>query len=139
MSAAEGLLDTNVFIHAYANDAHSAECRASLLAVERGDVLARLEPLVLHELSYALPRYLKQMSRTDVARYLLMVLAWKGVRGETDTMVAAVERWLASNDLAFVDAYLCAVAKRDGRSLYSKNVEELRRQEVDVPGRLPSG
>jgi predicted nucleic acid-binding protein len=138
VSEAEGLLDTNVFIHAYANDAHTAECRAFLLAVERGDVLVRLEPLVLHELSYALPRYLKQMSRTDVARYLLMVLSWKGVRGETDTMVAAVERWLASPNLAFVDAYLCAVAKRDGRPIYSKNVDELRAQEVEVPVRFPT-
>ena len=139
MSAAEGLLDTNVFIHAYANDAHTAECRAFLVAVERGAVLARLEPFVVHELSYALPRYLKQMSRTDVARYLLMVLSWKGIRGETDTLVVAVERWLATPDHAFVDAYLSAVAKRDGRPIYSKNVVELRAPDVEVPIRLPTG
>ena len=63
----EGLVDTNVFIHAHASDRFSAECRAFLRALEQGQVRARLEPIILHELSYALPRYVKQMTRQEVA------------------------------------------------------------------------
>jgi len=42
-------------------------------------VEARLEPLVLHELSYVLPRYVKQMTHRQVAQYLLVVIEWDGV------------------------------------------------------------
>ncbi len=50
----EGLLDTNVFILAHAGDRHGEECRRFLGALEEGRVKARLEPLILHELAYAL-------------------------------------------------------------------------------------
>jgi predicted nucleic acid-binding protein len=78
-----GLLDTNVFIHAHTADAHAEECQRCLAALEIGKLRARLEPVILHELSYVLPRYLKQMTRQQVAEYLLMVLDWPGVEGET--------------------------------------------------------
>jgi predicted nucleic acid-binding protein len=132
-----GLLDTNVFVHAYTTDAHSEECLSFLAAVERGEVEARLEPLVVHELSYVLPRYLKQMSRDDLAAYLLMVLSWRGVRGDTEILVAAVERWRDTPGLAFVDAYLAAIANRDGCPVYTKNVAELAGHGVSVPATLP--
>lgn len=48
---AEGYLDTNVFVHAYAHDQFTEECRRLLLALERGRVEAVLEPVILHELS----------------------------------------------------------------------------------------
>lgn len=63
-----GLIDTNLFVHAHANDDATAECQAFLAALEQGRVRARLEPLVLHELSYALPRSIRQLTREDVAR-----------------------------------------------------------------------
>ena len=137
MIPSPGLLDTNVFIHAYTTDRHSQECRGFLAAVERGDVEARLEPLVLHELSYVLPRYLKQLSRVEVADYLLMVLGWRGVRGDTDLLVDTVQRWRAARRLAFVDAYLLALAFREGCSIHTKNVAELAGQGVSVPQTLP--
>lgn len=55
----DGLLDTNVVVHAHTTDARSEECRRFLRALESGTVRARLEPLILHELSYALPHYVK--------------------------------------------------------------------------------
>jgi predicted nucleic acid-binding protein len=70
-----GLLDTNIFIHAHTTDVHAQECQRFLAALESGRLRARLEPLVLHELSYALPRYIKQMTRPEVAEYLLTVLS----------------------------------------------------------------
>lgn len=48
--ATEGLVDTNVFIHAHTTDAASQECRDFLRALEAGTVRAQLEPIILHEL-----------------------------------------------------------------------------------------
>src|SRR5688572_13500180 len=89
----EGLLDTNIFIHAMTHDAQSEECRRFLLALEEGRVEAWLDPLVLHELSYVIRTYLKQSSRESIARYLLVVLQWQGILGDKDLMVNTVERW----------------------------------------------
>jgi predicted nucleic acid-binding protein len=134
-----GLLDTNVFIHAYANDVASEECRQFLTAVESGTRQVQLDPLVLHELSYALPRYVKQLTRSGIAQYLLMVLGWDGVKGETQIMSDAVERWRDTPGLAFVDAYLAALAASQGCAVYSKNVRELEGQGVRVPNPLLVG
>jgi len=139
MGEPAGLLDTNVFIHAHTSDAHAADCRAFLAALERGERTARVEPLVLHELSYALPHYLKQMSRDDVGQYLLMVLSWPGVVGDVSLMVDTVQRWRRTPGLSFADAYLCAVALRDAVPVYSKNLRELRGQGVEAPSPLVEG
>lgn len=133
-----GLLDTNVFIHAHASDEWTAEYRALLGALETGSVSAVLEPLVVHELSYALPHYVKQMTRDQVGEYLLMVLSWDGVRGEKDTLVETVMRWRATPGLAFVDAYLATLAHQRSCPVFSKNVKQLAAQGVDVPVPLPS-
>jgi predicted nucleic acid-binding protein len=132
-----GLIDTNIFIHAHTHDAHSQECRRFLAGLESGSLRAQLEPLVLHELSFALRRYIRQMSRADVAEYLLMVLAWDGVEADKDLLIEVVERWAAHSSLAFVDAYLAAVAVRRGVPVYSKNVRELAGQGIEVPALLP--
>ena len=139
MAEPVGLLDTNVVIHAHTSDVHAADCRAFLAALERGERRARLEPLVLHELSYALPHYLRQMNRDDVGQYLLMVLSWPGVVGDVSLMVDAVERWRGTPGLSFADAYLCAVALREGVPVYSKNLRELRGQGVEAPSPLVEG
>lgn len=136
-SDAAGLLDTNVFVHAHTFDTASGECQRFLAALERGDVEARLEPLILHEMTYVLPRYLKQMTRSDIADYLLVVLGWRGVRGDKALMVDTVERWRATPGIAFADAYLAALANRDGRPVFTKNVAELAGQGVTVPRPLP--
>jgi predicted nucleic acid-binding protein len=138
MPAPDGLLDTNVFIHAQSNDNVSEECRRFLAALEQGRMHAHLEPMILHELSYALPRYVQQMTRQDVADYLLMVLSWDGVRGQKDVMAAAVDRWRSTAGLSFADAYLAARAAERNCPIYSKNVRELSRQGVSVPSSLPT-
>jgi predicted nucleic acid-binding protein len=135
----DGLVDTNVFLHALTSDRHSSECRQFLAAVERGAVRARIEPIVLHELSYALKHYVKQMSRDDVAQYLLMVIGWKGIQGEKDVLVDAVERWRRTPHLAFVDAYLAALALQRSCPVYTKNARELEGQGIGVPQPLPDG
>lgn len=98
----------------------------------------RLDPTVLHELSYALPRYLKGLTREHVAQILLSLVALPGIVGDTQLLANAVERWRSTPGLAFVDAYLAAVAFRDGCVVYTKNVRELTSQGVPVPDPLPS-
>jgi len=133
----EGLIDTKVFVHAQTRDAHAEECLRFLESVRLGRVVARVEPLVLHELSYVLPRYRRQMTRAQVARYLLTILGWQGFVGDTPILARTVERWRDTPGLAFVDAYLSALAARDGCPVYTKNVGELARQGVHVPDPLP--
>lgn len=133
-----GLLDTNTFVHAHAHDAHTEECQACLVALESGKAQARLEAIVLHELSYALPHYMKQMDRRQVAEYLLMVLAWPGIRGAKDVMVDAVQRWRASERLAFVDSYLAALAAQRQCPVHTENLRDFAGQGIVVPQILPS-
>jgi predicted nucleic acid-binding protein len=135
---ADGLIDTNVFIHAHTTDQLSDECRNFLAALAEGRLRARVEPLILHELSYALPRYVKQMTHDDIAAYLLMVLGWDGVQGDKGVMADAVERWWPTPGLSFADAYLAALAAQQECAVYTKNVRELVGQGVEVPQPLPS-
>lgn len=134
----DGLVDTSVFLHAQTHDVHAEECVRFLEAVRQGRVHVRLEPLVLHELSYALPRYRRQMTRAQVAHYLLTIVGWQGFVCDTTVLTGAVERWRDTPGLAFVDAYLSAIAARDGCPVYTKYVGELERQGVLAPNPLPS-
>ena len=92
---------------------------------------------VLHELTYVLPRYLKQMTRSDVAEYLLMLISWPGVRCDRQLFGDALRRWRDTPGLGFVDAYLAALAVRRGVAVYTKNVREFVGQGVEVPNPLP--
>ena len=133
----DGLLDTNVFIHAHTTDPFGGECRRFLGALEEGRIMARLEPMIVHELSYALRHYLKQMTRDDLGQYLMTVLSWPGVVGDKDLLVGTVHRWQETDGLSFADAYLAECAVERGVPVYSKNVRELAGQGVDVPDPLP--
>lgn len=134
----EGLLDTTIFVHAQTTDERSDECRQFLLALQQGDISARLEPVVLHELTYALRHYRKQLTKGQIGEYLLAVLSWPGIRGDLDLMTDAVYRWIDTPGLGFVDAYLSAMAARDDRPVYTMNVREFAGQDIDVPQPLPA-
>jgi predicted nucleic acid-binding protein len=134
----QGLIDTNVLIHAQTNDRYAEECLQFLEAVASGRIRARLEPIVLHELAYALPHYRKDMKRTEVAEYLLAVLSWDGIVADKSLLVDVVERWRDTPGLAFVDAFLAALAGQEDCAVYSKNVTELAKQGVLVPNPLPT-
>ena len=137
LTVVDGLVDTNIFIHAQTHDSHAEECLRFLEAVGSNRIQAQIEPLVLHELSYALPHYRKGMTRTEVAEYLLAILQWDGLTGNKGLLVQAVQRWRNSPALAFVDAYLSALAAHEQSPVYSKNVAELRAQGVVIPDPLP--
>ena len=132
------LLDTNVFIHAHANDSHTAECAQFLAALASGTVEAHLEPIVVHELTYALPHFVKGMTRQQIGAYVGMILSWPGVQGDKHLIADAVRRWVLTPGLGFVDAYLAVLALRRGCAVYTKNVRHLTGQGVAVPRTLPS-
>jgi len=134
-----GLLDTNVVIHSFAHDAHSAECSRFMRALRDGHTSATLDPLVIHELTYALPQFIKQMSRPELAAFLLEMIGWEAVRCDNKALlVDTLERWRDRAGLGFVDAYLSALALRRDLPVYTKNVRHFLTQGVDVPDPLPS-
>jgi predicted nucleic acid-binding protein len=135
---ADGLVDANVFVHAYAHDANTEECRNFLRALERGDRSTELTPLIVHELSYVLPRYLRQLTRSDVANYLLFVLSWPGVEADRPVLTEALERWRDAPGLSFVDAYVVTLALQRGLAVYTKNLGHFRAHGVQVPEPIPS-
>jgi predicted nucleic acid-binding protein len=119
------LLDTNVFIHALTHDAHSAACQSLLKALSSGAARAMLDPVVVHELTYVLPRYVKGMTRGDIAQYLTSNMSWEGVVADKDTLTEALRLWSTRPD-GFIDAYLSARAVRENREVYSRNADDLR-------------
>jgi predicted nucleic acid-binding protein len=137
-SPRDGLLDTNVFLHAVTTDRHAEECSAFLTALQRGMRQAWLDPLVLHELSYSIRHYRKQMTRDEVAEYLLGILDWPGIQGDKDIMVEVVQRWQRAEQVGFVDAYLATLATRGDLPVFTKNVRDLAGEGARVPDPLPS-
>jgi predicted nucleic acid-binding protein len=134
----DGLLDTNIVIHARSTDENSVECREFLRELHRGQIQVQLDPLVVHELTYALPRYVKQLGRRDVATYLISIIEWPGVIANKALLVEALTRWGNTPGLGFVDAYLAARARVEDRPVYTKNVRELVGCGATVPDPLLS-
>lgn len=132
-----GYLDTNVVVHSLANDAHSTECRRFIELLQRGEIAAVLDATVLHELTYTISRYRKEFSRVDIAQFLLWMVDLEGVSCNRLLFKATLERWGASENLGFVDAYLLARATDEGVPIYSKNVKHLGGFGVAVPDPLP--
>jgi predicted nucleic acid-binding protein len=137
VDSSSGLLDTNILIHSITRDEHSTECSRFLDLVSSGEVRARLEPVVVHELTYALPRYTKQLTRQDVATMVVNLIELPGIEADTELLKESVLRWAATPGLGFVDAYLAAIANREDRIIYTKNVRELVVQGAVVPNPLP--
>ena len=132
-----GLLDTNVVIHAFASDSLSDECERFLRALREGQLRAILEPVVVHELTYALPHFVQQMTRSDVAAFLLDLIGWEAVQADKANLARALEHWRDSPGLGFVDAYLGALALSFDQPVFSKNVRDFARFGARVADPLP--
>ena len=128
-----------MFIHAQTHDQHAEECLRFLEAVASGQMRARLEPMVLHELASALPHYRKDMKRAAIADYLFGVLSWDGITGDKGVLIDTVERWRDAPGLAFVDAFLAALAAQEDCVIYSKNITHVTSQEARTSDHLPHG
>ena len=131
-----GLLDTNVLIHAFANDQEGDDCRAFLEQVRAGERSVLLTTVVVHEFTYAVGRYRKQMHRQDIADYLVGLMALPAVHLDDDAMFETVRTWGSEPKIAFVDAYLAVRAQREGRPVFTKNVKHFQGCDVEVPDPL---
>ena len=131
-----GIIDTNIFVTALMRDSHTSECRSFLRMLEEGTAFARLDVLVVHELTYSLPRSAK-MSKPAIVSYLNEILTWPGIIADKSTLLAAIQTWSRTASLSFVDAYLGTLAKMDGCEIYTKNIKDFVPQGVTTPVRLP--
>lgn len=122
-----GWLDATVFVHAlFVNDPHRPRCIEVLESLESGEGEGWIDAIVVHELTYVLPRALpkKFSNRAAVAEYLLSFLALRNLHANNkDALIATLQRWSVSQ-VAFADARLltlgeahslpiCTVNKRD--------------------------
>jgi hypothetical protein len=132
------LLDTTIYVHSLTNDAQREECRRFLRALFNDELSAELDIVVLHELTYSIPRYLKGTSKEDVVRMLVWLIDMPGIVCDKVLFRDALARWSEQPRLGFVDAYLGARAARDNVPVFTKNVRDLRSQGVEVSDPLPS-
>ena len=89
----DGLIDTNVLVHALMSDDSSDECRAFLEGVRSGSMRAEIHPLVVHELTYTMMRVRVFSSRQAVAEYVRSVLQWPGIVSDVTILDRTLERW----------------------------------------------
>lgn len=119
-----GWLDANLFIHAlFENDPHMPRCREILAALEEGAGEGWIDPVTVHELTYALPRVRPDTfrSRMDTFNYLVRFLVLETVHAhEKEVLVGALRRW-AGSGLRFGDARLAALAEHGGRPVCTVN------------------
>jgi predicted nucleic acid-binding protein len=132
-----GRIDTNVFVHALKDDPQSEECRSFIRLLQNGHVRARLEPYVVHELSYILPRRLQDWNRRQLGAYLLNLIEWPGIECDRPLLQSVIVRWSTGPQISFVDAILWAEALRDGTPVYTKNNKDFVGGDVEVPNPLP--
>ncbi|MBV8084334.1 MAG: type II toxin-antitoxin system VapC family toxin [Chloroflexi bacterium] len=131
-----GWLDTGVFIHAlFPNDPLSIPARNVLARVAGGDASAWLDVVVVHELTYVLPRTKLPAfgQRSAVAEYIGRVLALESVHADAkDELLETLAVWRV-RQVAFADARLTVMAGRRGLPVCSPN----RRDFSSVPNSFP--
>jgi predicted nucleic acid-binding protein len=118
----EGLVDTNVFIHALRGDDRSHECREFLKLLRTGERRVRLEPYVVHELTFVIGRVLKHMTRDDAVAYIREVVDWPGIDCERELILGALIRWQRPG-IAFADALLATQALLSDTVVFTVNAK----------------
>lgn len=131
-----GLIDTNILIHALANDGQGADCRVFLEQVQDGGREVLLTTVVVHEFTYAVSRYAKRMTRVDIGGYLISLMSLPNVRVDDGFLFETVRRWAGATDLGFVDAYLSIRAEQDRIPVYTKNLRHFQRFAIETPDPL---
>jgi predicted nucleic acid-binding protein len=110
-----------------------------LTAIREGTITAILDPLVVHEITYGLPKFAKQMSRSDIVEYLESLLSSRGIVAEKLVLSKALQLWQVNPGIGFVDCFLATKAVESKLSVFTVNVRHLRRLGADVPDPLPAG
>ncbi len=131
-SKCEGLLDTNVVIHWLMNDSNSEQCRAFLASLESGHRVVRLEPYIVHELTYVMARRLK-LSKHETASILLRIVQWPGIECDKNLLNGALLRWRDRPGLSFIDALLASEAILGQTRIFTINVGDFDEPGIEVP------
>ncbi len=134
----DGVIDSNVIMHALTHDENSQECSAFMACLRDGKLRARLEPYVVHELTYAIPRLEKGWSKERLAETLLLVIDFPGVQCDRALLKSAIGRWVSKPGVSFVDALLWAQAANTGSSVFTINTRHFEGAGVDAPRPLPA-
>jgi len=93
--------------------------------------------MVLHEITYSLLKFAKQMSRDDMADHLHSLLLMQGLVGDRVVLQKALTLWRENAGVGFVDCFLAARAIERDNLVFTKNVRDLRRLGANVPDPLP--
>lgn len=132
-SGRAAILDSNVVLESVKTGQMSEVCGRLLRSVGDGDLRVVVEPLVVHELTYIIPRYLKQATREKIAQIILSVLHSPGAEDPAGLLIQAVMTWRDIPELSFVDAYLGTLAEAQGRRVFTLNKRDFDLQGVDAP------
>lgn len=127
------ILDSNVVLEAVKHGDNAEACEWLLRQVGDGSIRVIVEPIVVHELTYVIPRYLKQATRPQIARIILSVLQAPGAEDPTGMLVTAVRSWRDTQGQSFVDAYLATVARAQRRTVLTLNTKDFEPHGVDAP------
>lgn len=120
-----GWLDANLFIHAlFTNDPHARRCREIFKAIEVGTAEAWLDPVTVHELTYALqkiPPFRDQPAA--IVDYLLPIILQDGVRmSDKPAVVLALQHWAEGGK--FGDARIAGLAQVRGLPVCTVNAKD---------------
>ena len=136
-SKIDGLLDTNVVIHSLMNDSNSEECRAFLDLVQKGERTVRLEPYIVHEITYVLARRIK-LSKPESVSILLRINQWPGVQCDKNLLNGAILKWRDRPGMSFIDALLASDALLNETRIFTINVDDFADDEIEIPNPLSS-
>jgi predicted nucleic acid-binding protein len=128
MPAQLGVLDTSVFLAVFfPNDPNARRCADIIRALEDGRAVGWIDPLVVHELSYAAQRIRRFSSPAGIQEYVSSIIRLEGVQAEDkESLLEALSRW-AVEGVSFVDAWLAVRAKGHSARVCTIN-------EKDFPG-----
>lgn len=125
-----GWLDTTIFIHVlFKNDIHQSRCDEILESLESGKGEAWIDPIVIHELTYVLPRALPAVfnDRKKIADYLLSFLTLDTLHAHRkEILITSIQYWSTSN-VAFADARLTTLAESDNLPVCTVNQRDFPR------------
>jgi predicted nucleic acid-binding protein len=131
-----GWLDATVFIHAlFENDPHMQRCRQILRTLERGGGQGWVDPVTIHELTYALPRVRPESfrSREDVFGYLTRFLALDSIHADDkEALISSLRLWV-ERGVKFGDARLLALAQQRGAPVCTVNQRDFGGVENSYP------
>jgi predicted nucleic acid-binding protein len=113
-------IDANVLLRLITNDPLDLAERASELAkrAEQGEITLRVSPMIVAEIVWVLNSFYRY-SRSQVADVLVPLLTSEGILLEESEQVIAALEQMASANVDFMDAYLAAVARREGEAVVS--------------------